>query len=810
MTQPQSRLRPTLEIAVALFALAVLVACSFKAVLWVGRPFPGFLWAEKLTVNQLAMPDHWQGKQLGLQADELLLSVDGQQVIDSRDFRERLATFKPGETHVFQFEGRPPLSIPITRFGWGDFLATAASPLGMGFVYLLLGAGVRLARPRHRDAAIFYYFGMVGAFYNATLFDNATDHAFRTIWILALTQVPASMLPMAVLFRSGPLPAFQRIGLIGFAGFCAILGTAYALAGNSLELLITLWHVIMGVILVGYGGGFAGLLLTRFRATELLARRQADLVMLGWVLSTSPSAIWTGINLLGFEPYSYQLASVCYVFFPGVVGYAILKHRLFDLNLVLRRSLTYTLVTGVLGGAYLVGSLAVGLIVQKPALWVQLLLTAAIAVSYAPLRDAIKHRLDRHFFRTPYDFQAIVGRFAALTRRTLDVAAVSKAFHDELDEALHPESIQIARGAAFDTEPAGTAPFMADAGGANPRGTALLGTAPLVKGGLVVPLAVGGDPLGRVTLGVRLSGLPYGPEDRALVQALCQQLSFTLRTAQLLAQLQEQLEQQERYIQRLMESEDVIARLRQIDRIRREAFSEASHDLRAPLASISYVCQGLLKELFGPLSEDLRQEIGVIHGNARTLGALIDGVLDQAKHDSQKLVLEIAPTSLETVLRSVVPLMEPLAAAADTRLEVDWEAVQAMPVLHADSRRLSQVLLNLISNAVKFTPDGTVRLEAEVRGAQALIRVVDTGAGMPPERLARVFEAFEGGAENALGISGSGLGLSLVKTIADWHGAGLEIQSALGEGTTVTLAWPLGAEEAADRREDLVEVDRLG
>lgn len=777
-----------LEAMVAIAILLLGLACTWEAVRWVGRPFPGFLWAERLTVNQLGMRSSWEGHRLGLRANEQLVAIDGKAVETSTDLRAELARFSPGETHRFDFAGRAPLVLRIERFEWGDLVAVAGLPIGSGFMYLLLGAWVRRMRPGRRDSALLYYFCMVAAAYNLTIFDNATDHTFRLAWILALTQLPATMVPLAVIFRPGPLEARHRWLVAGFAGACAVLGVAYAAVGALPAALNLLWLVILGMLGLGFILGMVGLFWTRWRTPGLLVRRQVDLVILGLLLSTAPSVVWSSCNVFGFEPFPFQLAAAWYLSFPALIAYAIVRHRLFDVSLVLRRSLTYTLVTLLLGGAYLLASLAIGLVVQRPAMWLQLALTAAIAVSYAPLRDAVRSHLDRTFFRAPYDFQAIVARFATVTRRTPDLATIQEAFARELNEALHPTSLSIREGTS-------TGP----------------GTRVLSDGGLTIPLLVGGDPLGHVSLGPRQADLPYGPEDRALVQALCQQLSFAIRTSELLARVQEQLVEQERYIRRLVESEDVIARLQEIDRIRGEAFSQASHDLRAPLASIGYVCQGLERGLFGPLGDDARQEVAVIRGNALALGALIDGVLDQAKHESRRLVLDLAPVSCEEVVRTVVPMLEPLARAADTALEVRWEELSRLPKLQADARRLQQVLLNLVSNAVKFTPDGTVTIAAEAMGKEAVLRVTDTGAGMTPEQVARAGTPFEGGAANSLAIAGTGLGLSLVRTIADWHGARFAIESEVGVGTTVTLFWPLASAEAGPHgTQDLVEVHRLG
>jgi signal transduction histidine kinase len=222
-----------------------------------------------------------------------------------------------------------------------------------------------------------------------------------------------------------------------------------------------------------------------------------------------------------------------------------------------------------------------------------------------------------------------------------------------------------------------------------------------------------------------------------------------------------------------------------------------SHELRTPLNAIIGFSELLQAELFGPIgdkryvsySEDILK-------SGRHLLALVNDVLDFSKIDAGHLDLQDTDIDVAKALGGAVRMVEGQAAQADVALE--REVALDLPSLRADERRLRQILLNLLSNAVKFTPSGgRVRVIAFEDAGEMVIQISDTGIGMAPADIPRALERF-GQLNGDLNrkYEGAGLGLPLTKKLVDLHGGRLEIESAVGEGTKVTIAFPADRVEA--------------
>jgi PAS domain S-box-containing protein len=216
-----------------------------------------------------------------------------------------------------------------------------------------------------------------------------------------------------------------------------------------------------------------------------------------------------------------------------------------------------------------------------------------------------------------------------------------------------------------------------------------------------------------------------------------------------------------------------------------------SHELRTPLNAVIGFTGTLLMRLPGPLTADQEKQLKTVRNSAQHLLALINDLLDLAKIDSGKIDLRLEPVVCRQVIAEVADSLQQLAEAKQLRFEVVLPETDV--VLFADRRALSQILLNLTSNAIKFTTHGHVHLEVVRRalatGIQTEFSVTDTGSGIEPADQAHLFEAFERGA--ATGSSdGSGLGLHLSQKLAGLLGGWIECSSIFGQGSTFTLVIP--------------------
>ncbi|WP_051914759.1 sensor histidine kinase [Thermorudis peleae] len=243
-----------------------------------------------------------------------------------------------------------------------------------------------------------------------------------------------------------------------------------------------------------------------------------------------------------------------------------------------------------------------------------------------------------------------------------------------------------------------------------------------------------------------------------------------------------------------------VTELRRTETVRRDFIANVSHDLRTPLAGLQALVDTLLDgALDDPaVARDFLQRIAV---EVAHLTQLVNQLLDLSRAESGQLTLQRRPTDLNRLARDVVERFQPRAQAQGLALTVVTDP--SVPCVDCDPGRISQVLANLLDNALKFTPAGgqvTVRVARD--GDAVLVTVSDTGPGIPPEDLDRVFERFYK-SDRARSSSGSGLGLAIVKHLVQLHGGTVWAENAPGGGAQVTVRLPISLPTPPDvtRRE---------
>jgi signal transduction histidine kinase len=227
------------------------------------------------------------------------------------------------------------------------------------------------------------------------------------------------------------------------------------------------------------------------------------------------------------------------------------------------------------------------------------------------------------------------------------------------------------------------------------------------------------------------------------------------------------------------------------NRAKSEFLANMSHELRTPLNAIIGFSEIIKNQMFGPVqNERYANYAGNIHESGTHLLGLINEVLDMAKLESGQVELHEEEVNVGTLVEGCLRLIEPQAREARVKLSSAIEP--GLPRIRVDNRRMRQALLNLISNAVKFTPEGgSAAVSAASKNGGIEIRVSDSGIGMSPEQIPKAMEAF-GQIDSALSrkYEGTGLGLPIAKHLVELHGGTLTIESAVGVGTTVAIELP--------------------
>ena len=276
---------------------------------------------------------------------------------------------------------------------------------------------------------------------------------------------------------------------------------------------------------------------------------------------------------------------------------------------------------------------------------------------------------------------------------------------------------------------------------------------------------------------------------------------------------EEQLQTMVEKLEQSRQQQTVLARKYEMAKIRAEAANHAkseflanmSHELRTPLNAINGFSEIMASEMFGPLGHARYKEYsGDILSSGQHLLSLINDILDMSKIEAGKMQLRVEPVSIDEVVDDTLRLVRQRADKAGLKLRTH---LPTLPDVQADFRALKQVLLNLLTNAIKFTPQGgTVTISAAVTDDNIHLSVADTGIGIPEKALSRLAKPFEQ-VENQFSKTkeGTGLGLALTKSLIEMHNGRMEIDSEVGKGTSVHVILPIVQPATKPERGDDIE-----
>ncbi len=311
-----------------------------------------------------------------------------------------------------------------------------------------------------------------------------------------------------------------------------------------------------------------------------------------------------------------------------------------------------------------------------------------------------------------------------------------------------------------------------------------------VQGLTAVPLKVRGRTIG-ILFSLRTGETSHAqtPEDLDLLRDLADRAALAIDSARLI----ETLEQRVR--ERTAELEAAYEHLKELDRLKSNFVNSVTHELRTPLTSIIGYTEFLEDEIGGPVTPMQREFVTQIERGARRLEYLLNDLLDFARLEAGTFKLRLESASFSDKVREVVESLKPQVDEARLRLEVSLP--EEPLILRMDPQRIGQVLINLLGNALKFTPaEGRIQVRARLEQERLLCEVEDTGPGIAPEDIPKLFQRFR---QLDAGVSkgkGTGLGLSISKALVEAHGGAIGVRSELGKGSTFWFELPLDPEAA--------------
>ena len=298
-----------------------------------------------------------------------------------------------------------------------------------------------------------------------------------------------------------------------------------------------------------------------------------------------------------------------------------------------------------------------------------------------------------------------------------------------------------------------------------------------VRAILAVPLLHQGEVVGALVIRRSYPGA-FAPETVRLLEAFAAQSAIAVNNARLFAEVEEKGEQ-----------------LRLASQHKSQFLANMSHELRTPLNAILGYTELMQDGIYGALPEKAGGVLGRVQANGQHLLGLINSVLDLSKIEAGQLQLDIVAYGMPAVVEAVVVATESLAI--EKKLKLETNVADNLPRGLGDERRITQVLLNLVGNAIKFTEQGAVTINAALAGDRFLVSVADTGPGIPTAELERVFEEFhQVDSSNTKAKGGTGLGLAIAKRIIEMHGGRIWVESTPGQGATFRFELPVSVKQS--------------
>jgi len=813
-----------LVLAAALYGISI-------AVSWVGQPFAGFLILENHVVPSAGLV-HWPAVEGGEIFQHELLSVDGSALHELGELRELVASRPIGT--VLGYEFRSGSHTMLRQIPTRMFTAYDSTLLFGSFIFCGLGLGgvalaIRFLRrddPAARGSALSLW--MIGM-WALTAVDLYGPYRLFRAHAFFECMIFASAFHLALVFPT-PRRLRARSWLVGAAyGAGILLGIWNQIGLHDPDTYVRTHRFAINCFGAGALTVIGVMIWIYLHPPSFTARQRVKLLALGTVASLAPQVVLSLVSSASGGRAPENLMGWSGVFFPISVAYAVLRSDLLRVDAILRRSLNYALLTGIVAFGYAAIVLAIEPVVREDASESRYLsaiaLAALVSLVLLPLRDRIQSGIDRLFFRASYDYRRIVDEMSARFAAVTDLPIVTGLVERVVREALSPESLclEVARFDPDELQKLGPPPPPSPEA---PEATGDARSSVIEKenGALAVVFMAEGQRVAEMTLGRPLSGRFYSGDDRSFLLTLANQGAVAIQNSVALLRLKEfNLTLEQKVEERTAELAETLKELQTAQQqiVHQEKMASigqlvagVAHEINNPLnfingnlfhlreytETLQHAVEGyeaVVKQKDPELMQQLlalRDELGVEfvlddlanlfegceEGVQRTTAIVSD--LRAFSHRDSGLARRV---DLRSSLDSTLNLLRGRLARIDVRRE--YEEIPAVECLEG---QLDQVFMNLLVNAADALGDtGTLIVRALCAAPdEVCIEVEDYGCGIPEELRDRIFEPFYTSKEIG---KGTGLGLAIAYGVVERHGGRIELDSEVGRGSLFRVHLPL-------------------
>jgi len=817
---------PVLFVA-SLVTIAISLIVLTESFAWIGKPFPGFLLLENKVVASAGL-SHWPATDGGRIYQHEVITMDGLLVTDAASLHRYVNSISPETPIKYEFKSGSKTfdQIVSTRlFDRFDYTLLFGSLLLNGLALCGTALMIRYLRGDDRLAAGSFPILFIAGLWSITAIDLYGPYRLFRIHALCETFLFAGATHMALVFPH-PSKLIQKHPRI----LWALYGSAACLAATN---QIGLYHPALyrsthllatsafGASLVFF---IASTIRWFVRPPSFEARQRVKILVLGTAASlTLPVGLTLGSTLTGGETPQNAMTFTG-IFYPLSIGYAILRHNLLEVDVFVRRTFSYVMLTAIATLSYVTFAQSLDFLLEGSVLSNNRVLGYALTVLFLilllPLRDRVQSGIDRIFFRTAYDFRRIVEDASEKLASVAELSVIANELSNTIHATLHPDGFIL----FVNRNDTGVfTPFPENTNIPSPGNDIVQklrvseGLLDAEDGGLLLPFRAGGTLVAILALGRPLSGRIYGSDDRRLLQTLAHQGAVAIENAIALEQLRDL-------------NRDLEAKVEERTEELREAHAHLVH--REKMASLGQFVAGIAHEINNPLNfiqgnlHILREYVTILRNTLNRYEATTESLNDEMHNrmteirkdaDLDEILKDIdsafdgctegveRSTTLVNDLRTFSRLDQPDRMPADlqaaiestlnllrsklTGIEVVKE-FEDIPMVECLSGQINQVFLNLIANAAdEMERGGTLTIRTfRVGDDRVAFEIQDTGNGIDAENLDKIFDPFFTTKEVG---KGTGLGLAISYGVVSRHGGTLEVDSEPGRGTCFRFELPL-------------------
>lgn len=396
------------------------VICTFNALQWVNRPFAGFLLNERMIIGNLGRY-HWTGTAEKLRYPDKIVTANGTLVSSMQDLERTIATVPVGQPISYSVERQGKtieVVIATMRFTWADLLTTFGITFLVGMTYIFIGTLVFILKPDSTISWTFFGLCSLLGVYTIVSFDTQSTHwGFLRLYIAVLTFFPATFIQLSLIFPERKSlvrkhPVLQAVPYL----FSTALVIPFQLLYPD-PAFMRIYQLILGYLVLSALVFIAATLPLCFGTAAIIAKQRARVILLGASVAFPLPLLAQYLSLFGTDrsqtlPIQINFAALPVVIFPAAIAYAMMKHNLFDIDTIVRRTCGYILSTGALAGAYVLLVSILDLTARSAAVsrssWFPLSFALATVFVFEPLRRKIQHGVDRLFYRQHYNYRKTI------------------------------------------------------------------------------------------------------------------------------------------------------------------------------------------------------------------------------------------------------------------------------------------------------------------------------------------------------------------------------------------------------------------